>query len=38
MILIKELLKDPGTKLTDEFLSMVLGDSYTAWRILTGCF
>jgi hypothetical protein len=25
-------LKDPTTQLTDEFLSMVLGDSFAAWK------
>ena len=34
--MIKELLKDPNTKLTDEFLSAALGNSYTAWKILNG--
>ena len=34
--MIKELLKDPNTKLTDEFLSTVLRDSYTAWNVFNG--
>ena len=29
--MIKELMKDPSTKLTNEFLAEALGDSYTTW-------
>lgn len=29
--MIKEFLKDPNTKITEGFLTAVLGDSYTAW-------
>ena len=29
--MIKDLLKDPNTELTDEFLAVALGDSYTTW-------
>ena len=34
--MIKELMSDPNTKLTDEFLAMALGDSYTAWSEFSG--
>jgi len=27
-----ELLRDPNTERTDEFLAMVLGDSFAAWK------
>ena len=31
--MIAQLLKDPNTQLTDEFLAAVLGDSFAAWKV-----
>ena len=31
-MMIEQLLKDPNTELTDEFLVMALGDRYTLWK------
>ena len=30
--MIEQLMKDPSTQLTDEFLSQALGDSFAAWK------
>jgi len=31
---IEQLLRDPNTELTDEFLAMTLGDNFTLWKAL----
>jgi len=31
--MIEQLMKDPSTQMTDEFLAEVLGDSFTAWKM-----
>jgi len=30
---IEQLLRDPNTKLTDEFLAMALGDNFALWQV-----
>ena len=36
--MIDQLLKDPNTQLTDEFLATVLGSSFTAWKVFNENF
>jgi len=31
--MIEQLLRDPNTEITDEFLAMALGDSFTLWKV-----
>lgn len=33
---IEQLMKDPQTEMTDEFLAMVLGNSFAAWQAFNG--
>ena len=36
--MIEQLLKDPNTEITDDFLREVLGDSFAAWKTLNENF